>query len=46
MPLGLCIEKKERPFAITKLSGSVLNLPKDSAFLFMLPNLFHTLIPL
>ena len=44
IPIGSCIEKTERLFTLMKLSSSDLNLPKDSAFLIMLSNLFHSLI--
>ena len=42
--IGSCIEKTEQLFTLMKLRISDLNLPKDSAFLIILSNLFHSLI--
>ena len=39
--IGSWIEKTEQLFTFMNLSSSVLNLPKDSAFLIPLSKLFH-----
>ena len=44
IPIRSCIEKREQLFTFMKLRSSDLYLPKDSAFLVLLSNLFHYLI--
>lgn len=44
IPIGSCIEKLKRFFTLKKFRSSVLNLPKDSVFLILLSNLFHSMI--
>ena len=43
MPIGSCIEKTKL-FTLMKLNSIFLSLPKDSAFLILLSNLFCSLI--